>query len=130
MFKKIIKDKRVIIISLAILLIFLLTDFNQRMSLLTRLRRHEKELDQRYAQLIATRDALESQLSYAQSDDAVIRWAREDAMLIRDGDVPFIVLAPLDTTPFQTTEPPPIIKEIKPWQIWRELFFWTDPANE
>ena len=123
MIKKILKDKRVIIIALAIVLVFLLIDFNQRMGLLTRLRRQEKELNQRYAQLESTRAALEYALEYAQSDKAVERWAREDAMMIQEGDIPFVFLAPSEIIPFEQEEESAIVEKIKPWQIWRELFF-------
>lgn len=123
MIKKIIKDKRFIVISIAIVLVFLVADFNQRIALLTRLRRQEKELNQRYTQLEATRTALQNELDFAQSEQAVERWAREDAMMIQEGDVPFVLVPPSEQLNVQPTETPAIVEEIKPWQIWRELFF-------
>jgi cell division protein FtsB len=123
MIKKILKDKRVIVTVLAIVLVLLLVDFNQRMSLLTRLRGQEKMLTERYAQLESTRMALENELVYIQSDEAVERWAREEAMMIQEGDVPIILLPPADPVPTQAPSQPVIIEEIKKWQIWQELFF-------
>ena len=123
MIKKILKDKRVIVTVLAIVLVLLLVDFNQRMSLLTRLRGQEKMLTERYAQLESTRIALENELVYIQSDEAVERWAREEAMMIQEGDVPIILLPPANPVPTQTPSQPVIIEEIKKWQIWQELFF-------
>ena len=123
MIKKILKDKRVLLVVMAVVLVVLLVDFNQRMALTTRLRRQEKELTERYAQLESTRMALETELIYAQSDEAVERWAREDAMMIQPGDVPIILLPPSAPVPTQSIAEPVIIDEIKKWEIWQALFF-------
>jgi cell division protein FtsB len=123
MIKKILKDKRVLLVVLAVVLVVLLVDFNQRMALTTRLRRQEKELTERYAQLESTRMALETELIYTQSDEAVERWAREDAMMIQPGDIPIILLPPANPVPTQSTAEPVILEEIKRWEIWQALFF-------
>jgi cell division protein FtsB len=123
MIKKILKDKRVILVVVAVLLVLLLVAFNQRMTLLTRSRRQEKDLTERYAQLESTRMALETELIYAQSDEAVARWAREDAMMIQPGDIPIILLPPANPVPTQSTAEPVILEEIKRWEIWQALFF-------
>ena len=123
MIKNIFKDKRVILVIMAIILVLLLVDFNQRMVLLTRLRRQERQLTERYAQLESTRLALETELIYTQSDEAVERWAREDAMMIQEGDIPIVLLPPSTTIPTQSTPPSLIFEEISKWEVWRELFF-------
>jgi len=123
MIKKILKDKRVILVVLAVVLVLLLVDFNQRMALLTRLRRQEKDLTERYAQLESTRMALETELIYTQSDEAVERWAREEAMMIQEGDIPIVLLPPAEIQPTQSAVQPVVIDEVKKWEIWQELFF-------
>ncbi len=123
MIKKILKDKRVILVVLTVILLLLLVDFNQRMALLTRLRRQERDLTERYAQLESTRMALETELIYAQSDEAVARWAREDAMMIQPGDIPIILMPPANPIPTQRAVEPVIIQEISNWEIWKALFF-------
>lgn len=123
MIKKILKDKRVILVVLAVVLFLLLVDFNQRMVLLTRLRGQEKHLTERYAQLESTRMALETELIYVQSDEAVARWAREQAMMIQEGDTPIILLPPADPVPTQSALQPVIFEQVKKWEIWQELFF-------
>lgn len=123
MIKKILKDKRVILVVLTVILLLLLVDFNQRMALLTRLRRQERDLTERYAQLESTRMALETELIYAQSDEAVARWAREDAMMIQPGDIPIILMPPANPIPTQRAVEPVIIQEINRWEIWKALFF-------
>ncbi|NLN70294.1 MAG: hypothetical protein GX142_05860 [Chloroflexi bacterium] len=122
MIKKIFKDKRVLLIALIVILVLLLVDFNQRMTLLTRMRRQEKELHERYAQLESTRTALETELVYAQSDQAVERWAREDAMMIQSGDIPIVLLQPANPVPTQSIPEPVIIEHVQKWEIWQALF--------
>jgi len=122
MIKKFLKDKRVIFAVLGIVLVLLLVDFNQRMTLLTRLRREEKELTEYYSQLESTRTALEAELIYAQSDQAVERWAREDAMMIQPGDIPIVLLPPAEQVPTPSIIEPVIIEKIKKWEIWQALF--------
>ena len=121
--KKILKDKRVIVVVLVIVLVLLLMDFNQRMVLLSRLRGQEKELTQEYANLVATRNSLKTELAYANSDEAVEKWAREEAGMVQEGDIPIVLMPPSTPVP---TEPPPQeqeVEKVRTWEIWRELFF-------
>lgn len=121
--KKILKDKRVIVVVLVIVLVFLLMDFNQRMVLLSSLRSQEKELAVKYAQLESTRDALEAELVYANSDDAVEKWAREQAGMIQEGDIPIVLLPPSDPIIPEAPTQETTIDEVEKWEIWQELFF-------
>jgi hypothetical protein len=92
------------------------------MVLLSKLRGQEKELTQKYANLVATREMLETELAYANSDEAVEKWAREEAGMIQDGDIPIVLLPP--STPVTTESPPQeeVVEEVRTWDIWRELF--------
>ncbi len=121
--KKLFKDKRIIVVILVIIAVFLLIDFNQRMVLLTRLRGQEKQLTERYAALEDTREALETQIAFANSDEAVEQWAREEASMIREGDIPIIILPSSDTISTEPLIQPPTVDEVQRWQIWLELFF-------
>ena len=121
--KKIIKDKRVIVIALVVIFVLMLMDFNQRMVLMSRLRRQEKGLIQVYADLKSTHDALKSEITYANSDEAVEEWAREEAGMIQEGDIPIVLLP--QSAPFAkiTNQPEVIVDEVEKWEIWQELFF-------
>ena len=121
--KKILKDKRVIVVILVIVLVLLLMDFNQRMVLLTRLRSQEKELTQEYDQLVATRDTLKTELAYANSDEAVEEWAREEAGMIQEGDIPIVLLPPTEPVATELSQKTEEVNEIETWDIWQELFF-------
>jgi cell division protein FtsB len=121
--KKILSDKRVIVVILVIILVFLLIDFNQRMVLLSKLRKQEKQLQQEYSQLEATRSALETQIAFANSDEAVEKWAREEGGMIQEGDIPIVLLPPSEPVVPQTTREAITVDQVENWEIWRELFF-------
>jgi cell division protein FtsB len=121
--KKILSDKRVIVVILVIILVFLLIDFNQRMVLLSKLRKQEKQLEFEYSQLEATRIALETQIAFANSDEAVEKWAREEGGMIQEGDIPIVLLPPAEPIVPQTTREAVTVDEVDNWEIWRELFF-------
>jgi cell division protein FtsB len=121
--KNILKDKRIIVVALVIILVLLLVDFNQRMVLLSKLRGQEKELNQRYSQLESTQTALEIELAYANSDQAVEKWAREEGGMVQEGDIPIVLLPPSGPIPTQTPQPTAVVEKVEEWQIWQELFF-------
>lgn len=121
--KKILKDKRIILVGLVIVLVFMLLDFNQRMVLLSKLRSQEKDLKQKYAELVATRDALQADLEFTKSDEAVEKWAREEAAMVQEGDIPIIIMQPANPVITQPPAEDAVIDEIEKWEIWQELFF-------
>ena len=121
--KKILTDRRVIVVAAIAILVLLFMNFNQRMILLSRLRSQEKTLTIEYADLVGTKSALETQVAGAGSDEAVEKWAREEAGMIQDGDVPIVLLSPAESvaaTPSQSTT---VEDKVEYWEIWQELFF-------
>ena len=83
-----------IVVAVVAILVLLFMNFNQRMILLSKLRNQEKTLTLEYADLEATKYILETKVAGADSDDAVEQWAREEAGMIQDGDVPLVILPP------------------------------------
>ena len=63
-----------------------------------------------------------AELIYAQSDQAVERWAREDAMMIQPGDIPIVLLPPTEQVPTPSVIEPVVIDKIQKWEIWQALF--------
>lgn len=121
--KKILTDKRVIVVAVIAILVLLFMNFNQRMILLSKLRSQEKTLTVEFADLEATKFILETKVAGADSDEAVEEWAREEAGMVQDGDVPIVILPPsepLSPTPKPST---PTADQVEYWEIWRELFF-------
>jgi cell division protein FtsB len=121
--KKILTDKRVIVVAVVAILVLLFMNFNQRMILLSRLRSQEKTLTVEFADLEATKFILETKVAGADSDEAVEEWAREEAGMVQDGDVPIVILPP--STPLLPTPNSSITTtdQVEYWEIWRELFF-------
>jgi cell division protein FtsB len=121
--KKIFQDKRILVIAVIIVLVILFLDFNQRMILLSKLRGQERQLTQEYSQLVATANALKTEIANADSDQVVEKWAREEAGMIQEGDIPIVLLPPSKTiVPTPTTESV-IVDKVETWEIWQELFF-------
>ena len=121
--KKILKDKRVILVLALVILVLLFLNFNQRMILLSKLRGQQKELTQEYAQLEGTRAALQTEIAYANSNDAVEEWAREEGRMIQEGDIPIVILPPADPIPTKTHQPESFVDKVEKWEVWWELFF-------
>ena len=119
-------DRRIIIIVVILLVIFLMMDFNNRMVLLLRLNNERDTLSTRVAALEQTKTSLDQRIIYATSEVALEEWAREEARMIEEGDIPIIVIAPIGekptTTPMVLKTPQPVAR----WQIWQELFFGED----
>ncbi len=121
--KKILTDKRLIVVVIVGILVVLLMNFNQRMVLLSKLRGQEKTLIVEYANLEATRIALETKVANAGSNEAVEKWAREEASMVQDGDIPIVLLPPSEPVNTIPTQPAKVIDEVQRWEIWQELFF-------
>jgi len=107
---------------LAVLLLLIL-DFNSRLESLSRLKNEAATVRAQATGVMVTRAALETQLAYATSDEAVSQWAREQNGMAQPGD---IVVAPIalpgsqqQPTPLPLTTPP----SLPPWQTWWEYFF-------
>ena len=121
--KKILTDRRVIVVAAIAILVLLFMNFNQRMILLSRLRGQEKTLTLEYADLEGTKFALETQVAGADSDEAVEKWAREEAGMIQNGDITIVLIPPAGGVA-PTPAPSSAVEErVEYWEIWQELFF-------
>lgn len=118
-------DRRVILIIVIVILVFLMMDFNNRMVRSLQLEKQEQQLNARIVALEETKQRLEADIAYANSDRAVEEWAREEAKLINEGDVP-IILQPQSSIA-ATPTPPPLAEtvELSHLEIWKQLF-WGD----
>lgn len=121
--KKILTDRRVIVVAAIAILVLLFMNFNQRMILLSRLRGQERTLTLEYADLEGTKFALETQVAGADSDEAVEKWAREEAGMIQDGDVPIVLLSPSESVVATPAQSATVEDKVEYWEIWQELFF-------
>ena len=99
--------------------------FGQQLVLASQLRADETRMEQAVAVKQAHYDELTDLLAYVESDEYVERWAREDARMIKPGEV---AVVPLVVTiesppvgPGPTPEPAPEPKPI--WtRVWEFIF--------
>ena len=115
-------DRRLILVAVIILLVLLMMGFNNRMVRALELEEQAQAMTTRMAELEQTKVYLEAQIAFATSEKAVEQWAREDAKLIKEGDVPIIILPPSKPTP--TPTPAPLVQEkpLSNFEIWKALF--------
>jgi hypothetical protein len=114
--------RNILIIVGVILAVFLLIDFNRRMEGLNRMTAKLDSVRAEGTNIMATRDALVTQVAYATSDDAVEQWAYRNGWA-REGEHPVQLVPEGGAT--ATPEPPPPVptQSAQPWQVWWELFF-------
>ncbi|MCD6401650.1 MAG: septum formation initiator family protein [Anaerolineales bacterium] len=107
-----------------ILMIYFVMTFNRLTAKYQRLITQAEEVGLQVTALSATNQYLETQVVLATSDDAVRKWAYEEAHMIQEGDIPIVPIAPEHGTPtpqVDRTEVSP--QEVRPWQVWWALFF-------
>ena len=83
-------DRRLILVAVIILLVLLMMGFNNRMVRALELEEQAQAMTTRIAELEQTKVYLEAQIAFATSEKAVEQWAREDAKLIKEGDIPLL----------------------------------------
>ena len=105
-----------------VVLTMLVMDFNNRMADLQRLREQQEIVAARATGLARTQLALETEIAYATSDEAVYAWAYQEGRWVREGDMPVVPLPPPGSTP----EPTPVLVVTQEpesnWDIWMSLF--------
>lgn len=116
-------DKRLLLVVVLAVLVVMMMDFNSRMSVMLQLDQQESQLKTQKVELQQTKVKLEAEIVYANSDRALEEWAREEARLINDGDIPIIILpgGTLKNTPTPPSEPK--MAAMNTWEVWKELFF-------
>jgi len=104
-------------------LILVIIDFNNRLEELNRLQKQDGILQTQATQEIQTYMALQTQIAYATSDQAVEDWARQSGHYIQPGDQAVIPVGSASGVPVQGSEPTPSPTPMPDWQIWWNLFF-------
>ena len=104
-----------------VLLLVLVVDFNTRMIHLLELR-GEKDLAQTHLdELLAEEAALEQEIIFAESDEAIAEWAREQNWMGQEGDM---VIVPIPDGSFigeegaQVSEPQEQLSNWEAWMLW------------
>ena len=106
-----------------IVLAFIVLDFNQRLEELNLLNKQNEFVQAQATQAIQTQSALQTQVAYAGSTNAVEEWARTDGHYIQNGDLPMVPIGQPGSTPIEMNTPTPVATPMANWQVWWDLFF-------
>ena len=115
--------RRVAVLIGILILVFIVLEFNRRLEELNMLNAQSRLVQTQATQAVQTQLALQTQVAYASSEDAVEEWARTDGHYIRDGDLPVVPLAEPGSAPITVSTPAPVPTQPSNWQVWWDLFF-------
>ncbi len=118
-----INPRRVAVFAGILVLVLMVIDFNARLEELNLLKKHAEVLSTQATQAVQTQVALQTQVAYAGSDQAVEDWARGEGHLVQPGDQPVVPVGPPNTSPIQVVTPTPVPTPVPNWQVWWDLFF-------
>ncbi len=118
-----INPRRVAVFAGILVLVLMVIDFNARLEELNLLKKHAQILSTQATQAVQTQGALQTQVAYAGSDQAVEDWARSEGHLIQPQDQAVVPVGQPGTAPIQATTPTPVPTPVPNWQVWWNLFF-------
>jgi len=115
--------RRVAVFAGIFALILLVIEFNARLEELNRLNDQRDEVRAQATQAMQTQIALQTQVAYSASDQAVEEWARTEGHYAQAGDQPVVPVGVPGSNPADTSLPTPLPTPKQNWQVWWELFF-------
>lgn len=101
----------------------LMMDMNSRLSELYRLKNQLEVVQAQYDEALAQNERLKEKVAYAQSDNAVDEWAREQGHMAKPGDVVIVPIPPEGAQIMPTPMPTPTTIVAENWEVWQVLFF-------
>ena len=105
------------------LLVLVIIDLNTRIEGLNNLKDEMNVVSGQATQAMQTQVALQTQVAYAQSDQAVEDYARGEGHMVQDGDIPAVPFGSEAGAPTATPTPTVIPTPLPNMQIWWDLFF-------
>lgn len=118
-----INPRRVVVFAGILVLMLMVIDFNARLEELNLLRKHAAVVSTQATQAAQTQAALQTQVAYAGSDQAVQDWARSEGHYVQPGDQLVIPVGEPGAAPSQAASPTPVPSPVPNWQVWWNLFF-------
>lgn len=115
--------RRVAVIVGVAFLVILILDFNARLENLARLNKQAELVRAEATQAALTKAALETQVAYATSDQAVEEAARGEGHMKQEGDHIVVIIGQEGAPPIQTPAPTATPAPKPNWQLWWNLFF-------
>ncbi len=98
-------------------------DFNSRLEELDVLKKQAGMISVQATQAMQTEIALQTQVAYGGSDQAVQDWARTEGHYVQPGDQAVVPVGAPGATPAAPQTPTPQPSPMPNWQIWWNLFF-------
>ncbi len=118
-----INPRRIIVFAGILVLMLMVIDFNARLEELNLLKKHEEIVSVQATQAVQTQLALQTQVAYAGSDQAVQDWARGEGHYVQPGDQLVIPVGGPGAASAAAASPTPIPTPLPNWQVWWNLFF-------
>ncbi len=118
-----INPRRAVVFIGILVLILMVMDFNARLEELNLLKKHAEVVSTQATQAMQTQLALQTQVAYAGSDQAVQDWARTEGHDVQPGDQAVVPVGKPGTTPVEPVTDTPVPTPMPNWQIWWNLFF-------
>ena len=115
--------RRIAVMIGILVLIFTVLEFNRRLEELNTLNRQTEAMRGQMTQAMQTQVALQTQVAYAGSTNAVEEWARIDGHYVQDGDLPVVPLGQPGAPPVEAATPTPAPTQMPNWEVWWNLFF-------
>lgn len=115
--------RRVTVFAGIIVLILIMMELNSRLEELNRLNDQLDQVRIAATHSVQTQVALQTQLAYAGSVQAVEEWARTEGHYMREGDQPVVPISQPGSDPIVIATPTPMPTPMQNWQVWWGLFF-------
>ena len=115
--------RRVAVFAGIIIMILVMVELNSRLEELNRLNNQLGQVRIAATYSVETQVALQTQLAYAGSTQAVEEWARTEGHYMMEGDQPVVPIGQPGSDPIVVATPTSMPTPMQPWQVWWGLFF-------
>jgi hypothetical protein len=115
--------RRVAVFAGVIILVLIMVELNSRLEELNRLNDQLDQVRIAATHSVETQVALQTQLAYASSTQAVEEWARTEGHYMKEGDQPVVPIGQPGSDPIVIATPTPMPTPMQNWQVWWGLFF-------
>ena len=116
-------QKRLLIVGLVLVVMFLVMDLNSRLTELENLQLERDRIATEAFAYTQTQIVMETEVAYANSSDAVEDYAEDQQMTNDDGRVLIVPLADPNISPTPGIVPTPTVFIYEKIEVWKELFF-------
>ncbi len=115
--------KQLAVIVLIGLFLLLMMNLNSRLAEYLQFSQQRDQAATKVSNLVATSTALETQVAYATSDQAVEDWARNEAHMAKTDDKIILPMVVENRTPTPAPIKSTTTRPIENWEAWWALFF-------